>query len=80
MKTKLKPIAMIQHFPTVVYIFECNDETVTASIGNAWSDSPTCVENAKPRTYKMYYSTRDRYYFRIYGRRYYLDEALRTNR
>jgi hypothetical protein len=80
MKTKLEPIATIQHFPTVVYIFECDDETVIASIGSAWTDSPTCVENAKPRTYKMYYSTRrDSYYFRIYGCRYYLDEALRTN-
>ena len=74
------PIATIQHFPTAVYIFDCDSDTVVASHGSVWTHSPNCVENAKPRTYKLYYAPRrDSYFFRIYGQRYYLDEALRTN-
>lgn len=75
-----KPIATITHFPIGVYIFECDSEIVEASIGSVYTDSKDCVENAKPRTYKLYYSPRrDSYYFRIYGKRYFLDEALRTD-
>jgi hypothetical protein len=82
MKT-LEVIATIQsNFPEVVYIYETDDngDYVVAAVGSAWRDSVDFIENIKPRRYKLYYSKRrDSYYFMKNGRRFYLDEAIRTN-
>lgn len=77
----MEPIATIQtHFPLAVYIFGLDgDTTVTAAVGSAWTDSKDCVENVKPRKYKMYHAVKRGYYFKWNNRRLYLDEAIRTN-
>ena len=78
--SRREPIATIQRFPAAVYIFECNDECVIASFGSVWTDSKNHIERAVPKRYKLYYARRrDSYFFRMHGRRYYLDEALKTS-
>ena len=78
---KQEPIATIQtHFPIAVYIYEVDDETVLAAVGSAYTYRNDCIENIKPRQYKLYYNAkRDSYFFRWNNRRLFLDEALRTS-
>lgn len=74
-----EPVATVQRFPFVVYILECDTDRVIAKSGSAWTDSPSSVTRAPIREYKTYYShSRDDYFFKIHGRRYYFSEAIRT--
>lgn len=74
-----EPVATIQRFPFVVHLLEVDSETVTAKSGSAWTDSPSSVTRAAIRHYKVYHSpSKDDYYFRIHGRRYWFSEAIRT--
>lgn len=76
-----EPVLTIQtQFPIAVYIYEVDDETIFASVGSAYTYRNDCIENIKPRQYKLYYNAkRDSYFFRCNNRRFFLDEALRTS-
>lgn len=74
-----EPVAIIQRFPLIVHLLEVDADTVTAKSGSAWTDSLSSVTRAPIRHYKVYYSpSKDDYYFRIHGQRYWFNEAIRT--
>jgi hypothetical protein len=66
-------------YPLIVEVFDASDENIKARAGSALKDSKEYVGNKKPRQYKVYYDPKkEDYYFKIYNRKFYMNDTLRV--